>query len=286
MVARIARVEAGERRLARRGAVQRQHRQRGEPVGHVVGALELGERGLERRRARRPPPAGRGRHCAAPAGRRFRRRACRGGRRRRRARPGAAPTAPAPAPPAARCAPRTPDPDRRRCRSRARCRPPRAWSAPARRRRGRARHRRARGRAQRPAPSADAGWRWSRRAATAASRWRIASVCADCQRLNGSLSWRTRNSRSSSVRLAVSLIGAEKPRMSEGTGRAGTSRNTNTWWRAVDLDHAVVPAAALRAPAAGRAPSGPTRPSLSGMIAGCLTGWPGVGGTICANSSR
>ena len=58
----------------------------------------------------------------------------------------------------------------------------------------------------------------ARNAATLSTRSRVASVCSACQRLNGSPSCAARNRKSSAERLATSLIGAENPRLSEGTG--------------------------------------------------------------------
>ena len=55
----------------------------------------------------------------------------------------------------------------------------------------------------------------ARSAATLSTSKRVASVCTACQRLNGSASCAARKRRSSADRLATSLIGAEKPRLSE-----------------------------------------------------------------------
>ena len=127
-------------------------------------------------------------------------------------------------PRATRCAPRRWRRDRRRGRSRARCRPRPAASARARRRRARARRRRGSRRARRAGPlvARRIGSRATQLATLSTSR-RVASVCTACQRLNGSESCAARKRRSSPDRLATSLIGAEKPRLSDSTGGSAIS---------------------------------------------------------------
>ena len=113
----------------------------------------------------------------------------------------------------------------------------------------------------------------------------MASVCTACQRLKESLSWAARKARSPSRRLAVSLTGAEKPRLSESTGRSGRPVKTKVSLGFVSV---TTPRASVSPPASvtGRSrPSGPRKPIASGMTIGSLTGWPGVGGTICVISS-
>ena len=114
---------------------------------------------------------------------------------------------------------------------------------------------------------------------------RMASVCAACQRLNGSASVLSRKSRSASERSMLSLTGAEKPRSSEGTGRLETPWKTIVWLSSVSW----ITSPSTRPPAerskARSSPLAPTRPKRTGMCCGCLLGWPGVGGHDCSSVS-
>ena len=80
------------------------------------------------------------------------------------------------------------------------------------------------------------------------------------------------------MRSVSSLIGAEKPRLIDSTGRSAMPVKSNAVRRLVEHQHAVLD---RRRPAhSGRSrPSLPTRPMPSGITIGCLSGWPGVGGT-------
>src|SRR3954470_12745086 len=79
------------------------------------------------------------------------------------------------------------------------------------------------------------------------------------------------------------MTGAEKPRASDGTGRAGTSVKTNRCSDFVTESTCVVvrlARSALPSPTVHDAsvPSGATRPTANGMWNGAFSGCPGVGG--------
>ena len=65
----------------------------------------------------------------------------------------------------------------------------------------------------------------ARSRATLSTSSAVASVCTACQRLKGSLSCAARRRRSSASDWRSSLIGAEKPRLIESTGRSATPVN-------------------------------------------------------------
>ena len=84
----------------------------------------------------------------------------------------------------------------------------------------------------------------------------------------------------------MSLIGAENPRLSEGTGVSSMFSKTKL---CAALSSTSTPRSTFPPPASesGRSrPSQPTRPIASGMTIGSLLGWPGVGGTVWAISNR
>ena len=84
-----------------------------------------------------------------------------------------------------------------------------------------------------------------------------------------------------------SLIGAEKPRLSDSTGGSRDvleHEGLGALASASSTPRSTVPPADELS---GRSrPSRPTRPIASGITIGSLLGWPGVGGTVCATSSR
>ena len=116
------------------------------------------------------------------------------------------------------------------------------------------------------------------------TRRRIATVCAACQRLNGSVSWRRSARRSSFERSSTTFTGAEKPRKTDGTGRAATFVKVRL---SAGLSSTKTPSgptrsqrarARLRPAPRGRArPGSPSAPSSAAR---------GVGGVSCAKSSR
>ena len=81
--------------------------------------------------------------------------------------------------------------------------------------------------------------------------------------------------------------GAEKPRNSEGVAQPSKPSNTT---RACAVSKAITSPAML-APSISRTftgasrPSGATNPSRIGITSGSLSGWPGVGGVACVNST-
>ena len=86
--------------------------------------------------------------------------------------------------------------------------------------------------------------------------------------------------------VATSLIGAEKPRKSEGTGRAGDAGEHEV---CAGLVSWITPRTTAR-PSCERkrqiAPVAADQADRSGITIGSFIGWPGVGGTLCATSSR
>ena len=84
-----------------------------------------------------------------------------------------------------------------------------------------------------------------------------------------------------------SSTGAEKPRSSDGTGSAATSWNTSV----VSASVSTTVWLPSNAGCAGSSrsgwsrPSGPTRPSRTGITNGSLTGCPGVAGQLCDSVS-
>ncbi len=107
---------------------------------------------------------------------------------------------------------------------------------------------------------------------------RMASVCAACQRLNGSVSVRKRNKRSASRQVDVS-----RDRRRE----AAQQRRHRPRRHAVEDDCLLGSISWMTSPStrppvarskARSSPFGPTRPKRTGMCSGSLVGWPGVGG--------
>jgi hypothetical protein len=92
-----------------------------------------------------------------------------------------------------------------------------------------------------------------------------------------------RKARRSSLSAMSRITGAEKPRSSEGTGSA--ARPVKVQLREASLSSStrvVSPGPASPASTSGRsAPSGPIRPTATGMCSGSLSGWPAVGGVCC-----
>ncbi len=126
----------------------------------------------------------------------------------------------------------------------------------------------------------------ARIAATFSISSALASDWIACQRLNGSESCAARNFRSSPDTFDVSLIGAEKPRLSDSTGRSATPVNSKTCAACVSVRTPRTTGRPSSSDNDMSRPSAPTRPIASGMTIGSFTGWPGVGGTVCAISSR
>ena len=92
---------------------------------------------------------------------------------------------------------------------------------------------------------------------------------------------RSRNSRSlGRSGRSSSRTGAEKPRSSDGTGRARRRRRSTSVCCGLGRGGSRRPATAppVSASTARSAPLRPTRPSATGMCSGFLSGWPGVGG--------
>ena len=75
---------------------------------------------------------------------------------------------------------------------------------------------------------------------------RMASVCAACQRLNGSASVRSRKRRSAGGRSIDRRTGAEKPRRSDGTGRRRDAVEDDGLARLGQVDDVAFDAAAGR----------------------------------------
>ncbi|MNL38799.1 hypothetical protein D3C87_1610370 [compost metagenome] len=98
--------------------------------------------------------------------------------------------------------------------------------------------------------------------------------------MNGSLSCRARNRRSSWLRPDSTFTGAEKPRNSEGTGLLATP---------VKVSVTLSLSSTIRSPSTVPPetpfqpmglPLGPMRPNRTGISSGFLVGSPGVGSTF------
>ena len=114
----------------------------------------------------------------------------------------------------------------------------------------------------------------------------VSSELNACQRENGSLSWRARNARSSCVCSMDSVIGAEKPRLSDSDRPLGDVAEAHDMAALADMDDAVLDRARRRRGRSRcRLPSAPTRPKASGMCISRLRLSDGVGGTDCSISS-
>ena len=114
------------------------------------------------------------------------------------------------------------------------------------------------------------GSRPARKAATLSMSRFIEIDCSACQRLNGSLSWAARKARSSALRLVMSFIGAENPRLIDNTGHSARSSNSKV--AAGWLSTATPPSIALSDLRGRSRPFLPTKPIDSGITIASLRG--------------
>ena len=88
---------------------------------------------------------------------------------------------------------------------------------------------------------------------------------------------------SSAVTSEATLTGAAKPRLTESTGRCATPPSVKLCSALVSVSTPRTTARPSSSDSDMSRPSAPTSPIASGITIGSFTGWPGVGGTVCAD---